>query len=281
MTRSDPSISLSSAFRIERSRLLDVLRSLETADWLRPTRCPGWSVHGLSLHLLGDDLSFLSWQRDDHHGTRAPASLDEAGFITWLDALQVEWVDAARRMSPPLVMELLAWLDDPIANTIDAQDPAAVDSNVSWASKDPVPKWLDQVRELSERWIHRQQILDALGRPVDLNEDLARSVLDGLRWAYPFRLGVVPRQAGTVVTVAITGPEVVDRWTVVFDGVGWQFAARTDVAPAAGIEVTTDQSWRLLTNNLDAAEHGSPSAFGDEDITDVLLRTRAIIGHPK
>jgi len=27
--------------------------------------------------------------------------------------------------------------------------------------------WLDQLRELSESWIHRQQLLDALDRPVD------------------------------------------------------------------------------------------------------------------
>jgi hypothetical protein len=56
-------------FRIERSRLLEVLRSLTVSDWSRPTRCPGWSVHGLSLHLLGDDLSFLSSQRDEQEIT--------------------------------------------------------------------------------------------------------------------------------------------------------------------------------------------------------------------
>jgi hypothetical protein len=34
--------------------------------------------------------------------------------------------------------------------------------SVSWAGPDPVPAWLDQARELSEYWIHRQQILQAL-----------------------------------------------------------------------------------------------------------------------
>ena len=40
MTRSDPSVSLSTAFRVERGRLLDVLRSLEASDWSRPTGVP-------------------------------------------------------------------------------------------------------------------------------------------------------------------------------------------------------------------------------------------------
>jgi hypothetical protein len=39
---------------------------------------------------------------------------------------------------------------------------------VSWAGSGPVPAWLDQARELSEYWIHRQQLLQGLGRPSDL-----------------------------------------------------------------------------------------------------------------
>ena len=37
------------------------------------------------------------------------------------------------------------------------------------------------LRGLSEYWIHRQQLLQALGRPSDLRADLAAPVLDGLR----------------------------------------------------------------------------------------------------
>jgi hypothetical protein len=40
-------------------------------------------------------------------------------------------------------------------------------AQVSWAGTSPVPVWLDQARELSERWIHRQQLLQALGRPSE------------------------------------------------------------------------------------------------------------------
>ncbi len=52
----------------------------------------------------------------------------------------------------------------------------------------PVPVWLDQARQLSEQWIHRQQLLQALGRRSDLRPHLAGPVFDGLRWAYPCRL---------------------------------------------------------------------------------------------
>ena len=107
-------------FDLERQRLLDLLRSLGEAQWQLPSPCPGWSVLGLVTHLLGDDLSLISWQRDDHHGTVPPDGLDEPGFIAWLDDLQVEWVHAARRLSPVLAVELLKWTGNRTTSTIAA-----------------------------------------------------------------------------------------------------------------------------------------------------------------
>ena len=68
------------------------------------------------------------------------------------------------------------------------------------------------------------------------------------------------------------------------DGQQWQFGAATDTGAVAGIDATTNQLWRLwrlLTNNLDSAEHGESTTFGDEEMTEALLRTRAIIGNPQ
>jgi hypothetical protein len=36
------------------------------------------------------------------------------------------------------------------------EDAGALSAHVSWAGPDPLPAWLDQLRELSEYWIHRQ-----------------------------------------------------------------------------------------------------------------------------
>jgi hypothetical protein len=45
--------------------------------------------------------------------------------------------------------------------------------------------------------------------------------------------------------------------------------------------MTTEQAWRLLTNNLPAAGQEGLTVSGDDAITAVLLRTRAVIGMPK
>jgi hypothetical protein len=45
--------------------------------------------------------------------------------------------------------------------------------------------------------------------------------------------------------------------------------------------MTTDQAWRLLTNNLTSTARETLRASGDAAVLDVLLSTRAIIGTPK
>ena len=150
-------------FGLERARLVDLLGSLTSGDWARPTPCPGWSILDLCGHLLGDDLGWLARHRNQHQPTVNAPTTDDASLARWLDDLQDKWVQAARRLSPPLVTDLLAWSGPQVVAGLANQDPTAVKGSVSWAGPGPVPVWLDQLREVSEQWIHRQQLLQARG----------------------------------------------------------------------------------------------------------------------
>ena len=112
--------------------------------------------------------------------------------MAWLDDLQAQWVRAARRISPRLVTELLDWAGPQVVEMLRRQHPRARTVSVSWAGTGPVPVWLDQARELSEQWIHRQQLLQALGRPSDLRPDLAGPVLEGCAGPTPTALSSAP-----------------------------------------------------------------------------------------
>ncbi len=256
-----------------------MLRSLSAEDWQRDTPCPSWDVLGLVNHLIGDDLSVISWQRDHHHGTPAPDTADEATFIDWLDDLQLEWVHAARRISPRLAIDLLDWLGNQVADTFAAQDQRSWTAHVSWASDSPVPIWLDQARELTERWIHRQQLREAMGRTTDLDEELAGPVLDALRWAYPYRLETADVADGHV-EIEIAGP-FHRSWRLANRDGEWVFIDRADGPACAALSMTAEQAWRLLTNNYGVEEHGPIRSSGDSAVIEVLLNTRAIIGAPK
>jgi uncharacterized protein (TIGR03083 family) len=270
---------IAALFRLERDRLIALLAGLTVDDWRQQTPCPGWTVLGLATHLVGDDVSWLANQRDDHHGT-VPPPLDEAGFIGWLDELQKEWVHAARRLSPRLVIDLLSWTGPQICDVLAGQAADEVSASVSWADAELVPVWLDQLREISERWIHRQQLLEALGRSSDLRADLAGPIIDALRWAFRYRLGNVITAAGDTVVVSVHGP-VSRRWYLVTGPGGWNFQPQPEGRVLASMALTTDSAWRLLTNNLSGGQQCAITESGSPAVLHVLRRTRAIIGTPQ
>lgn len=275
---SDAPADFAELFRRERVRLLELLRSLTADDWTRTTPCPEWDVLGLVHHLVGGDLGVIARHRDGHHGTPAPEGLDESAFVGWLDDLQVDWVRAARRISPRTAIDLLVWLGPQVADTFDGQDAAARTTNVSWAGDAPVPVWLDQARELTECWIHRQQLHEAIDRPTDLDEEVAGPVLDALRWAYPYRLTAAGTRAERA-EIEVTGP-LERHWSLARTPAGWTFVDGSVTPPGALLSMTSEQAWRLLTNNYRTDIDGPLHTAGDPEVVDVLLRTRAVIGAP-
>lgn len=154
----------------ERAQLLDVLSSLDADEWERPTECPAYSVKGVATHILGDDLSLLSRQRDDAvPGLFLMAEkMPGTDFRGLLDGFNDQWVEAARFMSPPLLIELLRLSGDWTADYYRAVDPSSPGEPVPLfvpAPGEPSPFWQAIVREYLERWAHQSQIRRALGRP--------------------------------------------------------------------------------------------------------------------
>jgi uncharacterized protein (TIGR03083 family) len=274
-----PPGDISRLFGLERQRLLELLGSLEPADWARETPCPGWSILGLVTHLVNGDLGMLSRHRDDYLGAQPPADAGEAEFIAWIDDLMQDWVWAARVLSPRVALALLSWSGPQMVEYFAGEDVMARTAQVQWAGTDASPIWLNQLRELSEFWIHRQQLLEALGREPDLRADILEPVFEGLRWAYPFRLDGQVRSPGDTVTIGVTGP-VSTQWHLVATEQGWDFAD-APVRQVAALTMSSDEAWRLLTNNLSPQRQRALQTSGDPELLKVICQTRAILGRPK
>jgi uncharacterized protein (TIGR03083 family) len=90
-------------YRPERDALVELLASLSPDDWTQPTECPAYSVKGIATHVLGDDLSLLSRQRDGAvQGLVYMAEeLPGADFRTLLDAFNDQWVTCGPLHEPP------------------------------------------------------------------------------------------------------------------------------------------------------------------------------------
>lgn len=155
------------ALRPERAAFLAVLERIDPADWARPTECPGYTVKGVATHVLGDDLSLLSRQRDaaENGLMQLAAELPGTDFRTLLDTFNDRWVAAARFLSTDLVVELLRLTGEWTAAYYDAVDPDAPGEPVGFfgARGQSSPFWHAIAREYVERWVHHSQIRRALG----------------------------------------------------------------------------------------------------------------------
>lgn len=272
----EPPHDFSALIAVERAALLDVLRSMSLDDWDKPSPCPGWSVHDLVMHLVGADVGVIARNRDNHYRTSGPDPTSEIAFEHFLNDLNHQWVVAMRRTSPQQAIAMLRSNGEELVELYRNADPSIYDSHVAWASNRPLPRWFDQAREFTERWVHHQQILDAIEASSWIDAEMTGVVLDTFQWAYLYRLGHLTRPAGVTAGIDITG-EVERNWRWTSSGIGW---APSEEQAQTLVTMPTRTAWRLLTNGLDPREWPSPSPAGDTAIARTLLRTRAILGTP-
>lgn len=254
----------------ERADLLALLASLGDADWVMPTEAGRWTVKDVALHLLDDDLGWLSRGRDrDRSG-----SLDDNGdyrqFVAALDAKNKRWVDGASGLSHRIVQDLLEWSGrqvDQYYASLDLRAP----STVIWAGPGPVSVWFDLARDLTERWVHQRQIRDAVRMP-GRHDRFLPGVLHTFVWAFPYQYR--PEAApGTTVQVDFGQPG--GCWILTRQAGRWMLDEGTARRPAATLRMAPWVAWRQLTGLRVSA--GQYVVEGDDSLLRPLLAVRGII----
>jgi uncharacterized protein (TIGR03083 family) len=265
-------------FPPERAALLELLSSLADDDWAKPTACEGWSVKDIAAHLLADDLGRLSRGRDRFaEAAFAPEGRRsyEAELLAFINRMNESWVAAARRLSPPLLIDLLRFSGDQTQRYLESLDPMAIGEPVSWAGPDPAPVWLDVAREFTERWLHQQQLRDAVQRPGLKEPRFFAPVLDTLVRALPhtFRDVLAPRD--TRVALSISG-ESGGEWALVRDAHCWALYRGAAARPAAAVTIDQETAWRLFTKGL-TKDEAKAELRGDRSLAARVLDTVSII----
>lgn len=121
-----------------RAELASLLASLPDEGWTRATACRGWSIHAVAAHLLGVELGNVSVRRD---GWALGPDKGEDPDV-WLNAFNQQWVDAARRISPALLIELIDLAGRRFEEHLATLDLDATGGPVKWATgSEPAPVW--------------------------------------------------------------------------------------------------------------------------------------------
>jgi uncharacterized protein (TIGR03083 family) len=260
-----------------RARLLDLLTGFSAEDWARPTAARGWSVKDVAAHLLGGDVGILSRERD-HFVASASVIHTHDQLIALVNRLNDEWVTAARRMSPRVLCDLLAWMGPRVEAYFSSLDPMAIGGPVSWAGPEPAPVWFDLARELTERWHHQQQMRDATRRPPLYDPYFLAPVLDTFVRALPYNFRQTSAPSGTIVRLEISG-DAGGVWFVRRASESWELATDVDALPSAEVTLPQDVAWRLFTKGFDRQKARQLSVVdGDADLASPIFATTAIIG---
>jgi len=262
-------VDLRPLFTPLRASLTELLQATGPDGWQRPTACEGWSVADVASHLLGVELGNVSRRRDTHRLDPGPGE----NLGVWLAAFNEDWVRACRRLSSQVLISLLdlagTWFDEFLVGLdLDAMGPP-----IWWIGPDPAPVWLDVAREYSERWVHQQQLRDALDKPGLTDGTFLHPVLLTFIHALPHALASVERPVGTTAEFVASG-DGGGMWHVIRTATRWELRPGEPAnEPACRVSGPASNIWRLYANYPGV----QLSADGDHELAAAMFTGRAVI----
>ncbi len=180
--------------------LASVLDPLPREAWARPSRCPGWSVSDVVLHLAQTDEMALGSLRGEFaavleemaRGLSGADSIDDGA-----DAMVVR----QRGGSSTEVRERWRRGAFELRGALAVADPSA---RVQWVAGELAVRTLATTR-LAEAWIHTGDVLHAFGRPVAASDRLRH--IARLAWrTLPYAAARAGRELQGAVAFELTGP---------------------------------------------------------------------------
>jgi uncharacterized protein (TIGR03083 family) len=257
------------------SELLNLLRALPDEDWQQPTACSGWSVKDVALHLLGVEVGNLSRRRDGHRLNHSVNTWEE--LVALINESNQGWVQASRRISHRLLLDLLEMTGTQIWAYFASLDPYAMGPSVSWIGTKPCKVWVDIAREYTERWHHQQHIRDAVGKPGLKQPRYFAPVLQAYMLALPRTYRDVLAADGTSLGVTIIGPAG-GSWSITSLGGAWRLYSGLPDQMEAHVFLPEDLAWRLFTRGTSPEVARQQLDFeGDESLALKILEMVTII----
>jgi hypothetical protein len=244
-----PPILVAGLFREIGQHLVNLLRSLSADEWHLPTSSSQRNIKDIASHLLDGSLCRLSMQRDGYLSPNDSSRMrSDETLLDFLNRLNADWEKATRRLSPSVLLGLIEWAYEQLADLFESLDPfAPAIFPVAWAGEGQSENWMDVARDYTEKWHHTQQIFEAARRPSTITQRrLFHPCLNTFMRALPFTFRSVPAEVGTAVIVTVTG-EAGDNWYVERGDDGWRQVTRPTGCVRSNVILDQISAWKLVT----------------------------------
>jgi hypothetical protein len=199
-------------------------------------------------------------------------------LVRFLNELNADWVRAAQRLSPRLLVDLQSVVAPQVNDYWMGLDPEApAEFAVTWAGETVSANWFDCAREYTERWHHQQQVREAVGAPGITSRHWLHPVLATFVRALPAGYRDVEASPGATVTLEIGG-EAGGVWTLLKGANGWELLAGRPPMPASTVKTDQDTAWRIFTKGIAREEASKRTTIvGVQELGTPVLRTLAIM----
>lgn len=246
-----------SALSQQHTELADLLVSLQPEDWERPTRCPGWSVADVVLHLAQTDEMAVASLEGRIAGFMAQ-QLEGQPAATNVDDGAARMVERERGLTPTQLLE--RWTT--ASSAVDAMlSEADSHRRVTWVAGELSVRTLATTR-LAECWIHTGDVAEAVGAELQPGERLRH--VARLAWrTLPYAFAREGKQLSGPVAFELTGP----------GGEAWTF--RPDAEPVTVVRGDGVELCLVAARRLDPSETGLTAEGADAEDVLRVVRTYA------
>jgi hypothetical protein len=253
-------------------KLIELLSSLSQEEWHAPTIAKHWNVKDIAAHLLDGNIRTLSMSRDNYFGL----NLAEEELLSFLNKINAEWVTAMKRVSPKVLLWLLQMTGKPVSEHYSSLDPhAKAIFPVAWAGETESLNCMHIAREYTEKFIHQQQIRDAVNKQGIITKELFYPFINTFMQALPYTYRDVDAEEGTIIKVSVVTDAGGD-WYIARRSGKWIFT--DDNKAHASIFIDPDIAWKLFSKGI-TPEQAKPfvQMSGNISLADVALNMVSVM----
>jgi len=236
------------------AELIELSKSLSAEDWNKPTIAKKGIVKDIAAHLLDTNIRTLSFSRDGHSLQPLNPINSYKELVDYLNELNAIWVTAYKRISPQLLVEQLETTGQQFYKQLATLAPFedAIFS-VAWAGETVSKNWFHIAREYTEKFVHQQQIRDAVGKPGIMTKELFYPFIDTFMCGLPHTFRNVVADNGTAIKITVT-TEIGGDWFLTRNEDNWQLTKEETKNITAIFTIDPDTAWKLFSNGITAEE---------------------------